>query len=151
MSDTDDTGDHLLAELQSAVEARIPVSSEMVDMIMAGYDITNLDAVTAELVGEDRAGDLAAVRDTEGATRLLMFRSDSLSFEFELGKTAPQVVGHVDPPSSGTLHLEQSDTTVTAVLDDLGRFEFSLPSSKPFRLRYESANGNSIATDWVLP
>lgn len=142
--------DELLQTLRSAAESNIPIPDSMVDMIMAGYDITNLDTNFAELVEDVSLAD-AAVRSGTVEARLLTFRLGELSFEFEIGPTAPEIVGHLDAASSGFMRFEQADHAVDVELDDHGRFEFTLRSRAPFRLRYIPADGTPVATDWILP
>ena len=153
MSDED-----LLVELRNAVDANLPVPDAMAGMIMAGYDITNLDASVAELIEDTRVGEVAGVRSGATAsddTRLVTFQHDDLVFELEIGPEAPQIVGHVEGGGAGTVRFEQPAAPAPpdpVVLDDLGSFEFIVGSSRPFRLRYEPAAGDApIVTDWLLP
>ncbi len=153
MSDwrNDLSDDQLVELLRATVDDRAAAPASMLDMIMAGYDITNVDAFLAEVVEDVQLTEAAGLRATDGATRLITCGSDDLRFEFELRPIAPQVVGHLDPVVAGTLHLEQAEHAQAAELGDGADFEFTLRSSKPFRLRHRAADGTSVATEWILP
>jgi hypothetical protein len=153
VSDQNDAADDaLLAGLRAAFESNVPVPPSMVDMIMAGYDITNIDAHIAELVEESQLADNAGVRSTPLAdSRLLVFEFGEVRFDFELRSEAPQIIGHVDGATDGTIHLEQAESSERAPLDQNGAFEFVTRSGAPFRLRLELPVGKPIATEWILP
>ena len=146
------TDDELLELLRDAVNDRSEPKASMVDMIMAGYDITNADASLAQLIDDTQLNELASIRSsTDTAHRLLGFAGNSISFEFELRSTEPHIVGHVEGATGGTIHLEQLAGSQSTELDTLGQFEFSLRSQSPFRLRFSEPNGPSTATEWILP
>lgn len=141
----------LIDLLRDAVEERTRPSDGMVDMIMTGYDITNADASLARLVDDSRLDQVASVRSGSSTVRLLSFSAAGIDFEFELRPTEPRIVGHIDGADGGVIHLEQVDRIESLELDELGTFEFTLHSEAPFRLRHESVDGTSTATEWILP
>ena len=155
-----DLNDETLMDLlKEAIDERATPSESMVDMIMAGYDITNADSSLAQLTDDIRLDQMAGVRATATDTRLLTFDAgsdtgagaDRVTFEFELCADDSQIVGHVEPCDGGRIHLEQAAGSVTDTLDATGQFDLALPSTAPFRLRYEPASGQSTATEWILP
>ena len=128
-----------------------PPPGNMVDMIMTGYDITNVDARLAELVEDTAVDEPVGVRSTALGARLLTCQYGDTAFEFEIGTDAPHIIGHLEPPQPGRMRFEQGDGSTTIDLDDLARYEFTLTSTAPFRLVYLPPNGTPIATDWILP
>lgn len=153
MSDWRDdlTEEELLDLLQSAVEERATPADSMVDMIMTGYDITNVDAQLAELVEDVRLTELESIRADNSLVRLVSFASGDLRFEFEIRPDAPEISGHLEPVMPGSLTLEQAASRQTIELGSLAEFEFSLTSTAPFRLRYQPPSGRTIVTEWILP
>jgi hypothetical protein len=154
--------DELLDEVRAALGSKLPVPDAMVELIMTGYDITNLDSHLAELVEDTLLSEAAGVRSSAAAlpsseTRLLTFRYGEVTIEVELGPVAPHLVGHVDDaeapdgPEGGSIHLDQAGRVASADLDDLGAFELTVTSGRPFRLRYQPPSGDPVVTDWLLP
>ena len=137
--------------LREGADTFAPVPEGFTDMVMTGWDIVNVDAVVAQLVEDTALVAVEGVRTDELGARLLTFRSEGVTFEFEIGPEAPHIVGTIDPPQPGAVVLEQAEDAVTVDLDEGGRFAFELLGAGPFRLRFVSAGGEAYVTDWVIP
>lgn len=148
MTPSDD--DAILRQLKREVDDRLRPSTSMVEMIMTGYDITNLDAHLAELVA-DMGLEAAEVRSSERQPRLITCSTGLVTFEFEVQSASPHVIGHLDAPGPGSLAIDQAGHSEQQDLDELAAFEFSLPTLAPFRLRFQPSTGLPTVTDWILP
>ncbi|MEM7275942.1 MAG: hypothetical protein AAF547_22895 [Actinomycetota bacterium] len=151
-----DGDDRLLEELRVALTTEDQTGANRapqpppVDMLMAGYDIVMADTVEAALTNDSAVDQVAAVRSDLAGARLLSFEADGLTVDVELD--GGRIVGHIDPPRPGTVHLDQptaATPTDPVEPDDLGGFEFELASSGSFRLRFVDDAGAATATAWV--
>lgn len=153
-----DDDEQLAEELAVALQSD-PPSADGVAMVMAGYDIVMTDTLEAELILDSATDELAAVRSAsptvgsvDGA-RMITFADPTGELEIEFEVVDGRIVGHVDPPSGGTVRLEQpsnrSEMVAECEPDDLGSFDFYLRSPGTFRLRYVDADGRSMATGWI--
>jgi hypothetical protein len=144
--------EQLLEELGLALAEEGP-NPDRVDMLMAGYDIVMADTLEAALVHDSATDELAAVRSESASARMMTFEGEGFEFEFEV--VDGRVVGAIDPPESGVIHLEQPTSssdgplTTQVEVDDLGAFEFPLRRPGTFRLRFVAADGRSVATAWI--
>ena len=143
--------EELLDQLRSAQDRQLPVPENMIDLIMTGYDISNIDAAVAALVEDASLAEAGAVRDDDSDLRLLSFEHADLSIECEVRGVDRRVLGHVDAGGPGSLHLDDVEGSETTALDELGGFEFVLRSSRAFRLRWEPEDGGTVVTEWVVP
>jgi hypothetical protein len=150
MSSWFDDDDRLAEELASALDGERPPVDQAA-MLMAGYDIVMTDTAEASLVHDSAVDEIAAVRSDEAGARMLAYAGDDVEIELEV--VEGRIVGHVDPPTGGTVALDQptiaGPATTEVEVDELGAFEFELRHGGSFRLRYTDASGRSIATGWV--
>ncbi|MGH1492766.1 MAG: hypothetical protein ACRBK7_25795 [Acidimicrobiales bacterium] len=141
--------DQLLEELALARLDDAP-SPDAAEMIMVGYDIVMTDTAEAALIHDSAAEELAGVRSTEVAARMLSYSQGEFEIEFELAEG--RIVGHIEPPPTGVVYLEQptaSPAVAETTCDDLGGFEFPLEHPATFRLRFVNQSGDSVATGWI--
>lgn len=138
----------LMEELRSALVEDAPPAP--LGMLMAGYEIVMADTVPATLVHDSAVDEVAAVRSGLADARLLTFEADGLAVEFELH--GGRIIGHIDPPRPGVMHLDQPTETEgrdPVTPDDLGAFEFDLRAPGSFRLRFVDDAGVATSTGWV--
>ena len=145
------TDEELLDKLRRSFVEDTPTPDNMVDMIMTGYDITNIDAHVAELTEDTAVDEPVGVRSAALGARLMTFEHGDLAIEFEIGPEAPQIVGHLEPPRPGRIRFEQPPQSETVELDGMARYQFTLATTTPFRLLYLPPAGTPIATAWILP
>lgn len=142
--------DQLLEELRVA-RGEDRSGEDQVELVMVGYDIVMADTVEAALVHDSAVDAMAGVRSDEAGARMLTFAAEGVEIEFEL--VGGRIVGHIDPPGDGVVHLEQPTSTGPAVIDatpdELGAFEFALRLPTTFRLRFVDSAGRSVATGWI--
>ncbi len=144
--------DELLELLKSAQEESLAIPPTMMDLIMTGYDITNVDTAVAALVEDTSLAGAGAVRDDGSDIRLLAFEHDGFQVEFELRGQDGRLLGHIDAEDPGLLHLHQlGHDEMPVTLDQLSGFEITLTSGKPFRLRWQPELGDAVVTDWLIP
>jgi hypothetical protein len=151
MSRRDDHAPDPLEEtLRDALGYRDAPDPETIEMIMTGYDIAGMEVVAAELIHDSAlVADGVAVRDGEPEVRTMTAEGGGVRFEFEIRPEAPHVVGRLIPPSPGEMHLDQLGNPLAQTLDASAGFEFTLLPGSPFRLRFVTDDGVTIATDWV--
>lgn len=154
-----DDDDRLAEELAQALRSDAP-GPDGAAMVIAGYDIVMADTIEADLLHDSATDELAAVRSGPTEVRMLTYALPGdedgdgpadLEIEFEV--VDGRVIGHVEPPSGGHVHLEQpsnpSRMVSSVAPDEQGSFEFVLRSPATFRLRYLDEAGRSVATGWL--
>ena len=138
--------------LREVLDEESRLSEGFVDLVMAGYDLALADDIVAELTQDTDMGiGMAPVRSPDVGSRLITFRAPEFRFVFEIAGDPIEVAGSIEPPMPGIIVFEQAGHSSTAQLAELGEFEFRLPATTPFRLRYIGASGVSVSTDWILP
>lgn len=150
MSNAQSEDDQLLAELGEALVADAQ-SAEREAMLMVGYDMVMDDGIEAKLVHDTLNADLAPVRSAEpsdqaAGTRHVVFATSEVEIEVEI--TEDRLLGHIDPPQPGVVHVEFVGGSVTTTPDDLGAFETDVPRTT-FRIRLAIESSDAIITGWV--
>lgn len=141
----------LLAQLREAFGFDEPSSPETIEMIMTGFDIVNIDVLLAELVHDSDIHDAPVpIRGGDAGARIVSFAGEGVRFDFEIGDTAPHIVGRVTPGTSGSIALDQVGNRQERRLDESGTFEFTITSGAPYRLRLIPERARSIATEWLI-
>lgn len=143
------TNDEFRDELRDALGYTNGVDPDLVDMILTGYDIAGLDVTVAEVTYDSFASDLVPVR-AEDMPRMLTAEGAGITIEFEISAARSGLSGQVDPPTPGKIILDQLGNAHELELHPSGSFAFDL-NSGPFRLRLVTADGDSIATEWLEP
>ena len=143
--------EHSLAQLRDVLGFTDAVSAESIEMIMTGYDITNIDVLIAELVHDSDVHDTPVpVRGGDAGARMVSFAGEGVRFDFEVGDTAPHIVGRITPVAPGSIALDQVGNAHEESLDESGTFEFTITTGTPYRLRFTPEGGPSIATEWLI-
>jgi hypothetical protein len=152
MSEREWDEETLLAELASALSddpaARPPASLALEKALFTWHSI---DAELATITFDSMTGSAALLVRTETAVlRTMTFQSPSLTVE--LGLTPNGLVGQVVPPGPGTARVRTTDGTGEPVeINDLGCFVIDVKPTARFRVVCETADGVSVATDWITP
>lgn len=139
--------DDLLArEVGAVLHRSSPMPSSIVAAARGALAWRTVDADLAVLRADSLLEATAGVRG--GADRQLTFESDTVSVEVDVLDGGRRIVGQVVPPQSGAVDLEGPRATSAARADDLGQFSLDVWNG-PARLRFSSADGRSVVTDWV--
>lgn len=150
MNDPMNADERLLGVLRSSLRMPGDGSEDLVEMVMTGYDLTVSSGVTAFVSEDTGVTGLAPVRSADAAEpRFITCEAAGLTFEFEIDGSA--VIGAIDPPRAGRVCLQQPDAVADTQVTRSGSFEVSLRGTSPFRLVFEAEDGETIATEWVLP
>lgn len=149
MTSNDKNDDQTMDLLRDALGYTDSADEETVDMIMTGFDIVGLDAVTAEILFDSAVTSAGVpVRDSDDGVRLLTASGGGLDFELEVRETSSQLVGRVTPHLDAEILLDQLGNEQSSEIDAAGMFEFELGKG-PFRLRLTQRDGTVVATDWI--
>ena len=141
----------LVAQLREAFGFDEQPSPEVIEMIMTGFDIVNIDVLIAELVHDSAIHDEPIpVRGGDAGARMVSFAGEGIRFDFEIGDDDPQIVGRLTPASPGSIALDQVGNRQEELLDESGTFEFTITPGSPYRLRFMPESGPSIATEWLI-
>ena len=143
----DEFGEELRDDLREAVAAATQPSEAFIDLVMSGYDLTTDDVDVAELVFDSATAEVA-IRAAELDTRLLRFDFGETSIEVEV-RDDSYVIGTIEP-APGALRLEQDGGSQELELDG-PRFEVSVTSLSPLRLKVQTTDGEWFATEWIIP
>lgn len=147
---TPEERDILEARLRELAGLHDPVPAEVTIAAEAALAMRSLDAELADLAYDSFFDEslLAGVRGS--GTRQLSFEASGLSVEVEVATgERPRLVGQVVPAQSGTVELRHAGGTITAPVDDLGRFAATLPAG-PFSIRCPGgADRPAVETAWV--
>jgi len=81
---------------------------------------------------------------------MVSFAGEGVRFDFEIGDSAPQIVGRLTPAQEGTIALDQVGIQQGETLNETGTFEFTIVAGSPYRLRFTAADGPSIAIEWLI-
>jgi hypothetical protein len=111
----------------------------------------SLDRELAQLL-ETSPGELVGTRGTAEPSTVLRFEVADGSVAVEVSLAPGRLVGQVIAGPIAEVVLERlSGPSTTATVDDLGRFEFERPGTRPARLALRGARPEPVATDWFLP
>lgn len=143
----------LLAELGRAGQLD-PVPPEVTAAAKSSFAWYTMDAELAELVydsSEDSQA-LAGVRSSS-SMRLLTFESPALTVEVEASADGSRrrLLGQLVPPQPGRVDVRHLEGSLSAEVDDVGRFAVEDVPPGPVSLHCQGS-GQSVAvtTDWVV-
>lgn len=123
---------------------------DTVDMVMTGYDIVNLQVITAALTYDSDLDEaLVSVRDDAAGMRSITAEGGGYVLDLDIRTEAPELIGRIRPIAQGEIALDQSGNHQSIELEEHGSFEFGLRAGQPFRLRFIPTDGESVATDWI--
>jgi hypothetical protein len=146
------TDDALLGWLGRLAEDIDPVPAEVCQSASAAFALRDLDAELAELVDDSlaRPDALAGVRG-DADTRMLFFQAGEVGFELQVTRlgTRYAVLGQLVGGWAAEAQVQSPDRTRTAVIDELGRFDFEVPRG-PCRLSLVRPGRPPVTTDWLL-
>jgi hypothetical protein len=149
---TGPTDEALLGWLGRLAEDVDPVPAEVYRSASAAFALRDLDAELAELVDDSQAQSDALAGVRGGAdTRLLFFRAGELGFELQVTRVGERcaVLGQLVGGWAAEAQVQAPDYAKTAVIDELGRFDFEVPPG-PCRLNLVRPGRLPVTTDWLL-
>jgi hypothetical protein len=138
--------DLLAAELASVLRGRDPMPSSVATAARGAFAWRTIDADLAVLSVDSLLEATAGMRGS--GDRQLTFEAERLSLEVDVIDGGRRVVGQVVPPQQGEVELEGPHTRSSATTDHLGQFTLSVWNG-PARIRFRSAAGSAVVTDWV--
>jgi hypothetical protein len=154
----DDPDEALLDELRALTGRVDPTPEFVVAAAKASFTWRTIDDELAELaeltydsaLEEEPAG---AVRGPDGP-RMLTFEARDITIELEVTATGEQrsIVGQLVPPAAGTVEIRHPGETLTAEVDELGRFSVDGVDQGPASLRLHrraTPDAAPVATDWL--
>jgi hypothetical protein len=140
--------DHLLAELDRALDALDPVPADAAALARSVIELGRADEELAELVF-DSLEDAAAMRHAGVMeARALGFVAGGYRLDLELLDEGGVVLGQLDPARPAQVDLETASGVQRGPADDLGRFRFR-EARGPLRLRVTIDAGAVILTPWI--
>ena len=128
-----------------------PPPAEVVAASRAAFAWRSIDAELAELAYDSWLDDrpLAGVRRA-GGPRQLTFEAPGLSVEVELvDGDQRKMVGQLVPPGPGAVEVRHAEGSLTAAVDELGRFVVESLPAGPVSLRCRPGGTRIVDTDWV--
>ncbi len=141
--------DELLELLGQALRVADPVPEHVLNAARAAWTWRTIDQELAELVF-DSATELSGVR-SEDTARQLTFRAPGAEIEvMVVDPTTRRIVGQLVPPQEATVRLTGGGRQQEPTTDHLGRFSFDDVPPGPVRLTVQSADGSTVATEWML-
>jgi hypothetical protein len=155
MSERRDTpatwSDDELEQHLRAIAAEVdPVPELLLEQARAAYTLRDLDAELAELVLDSDVDEGAALVRGGDDLRILSFRAEQLSVELEVSRTGGRwSLRGLAVGATGTVDVETSEGTVTAALDDRGRFTADDLAPGSLRLHLTAEGGARVTTSWV--
>ena len=141
----------LLAELRRVLEIVDPVPPSVVELGKAAYALRSLDDELMLLV-ELAAEPAGAVRSA-ATSRMHFFELGPVSIDIDVRTSGDEVsvVGVVvdaDGVDGARVTVSTPSSSVTAEIDDAGRFEVSNLSSGLLRITLDRASGGRAVTPW---
>lgn len=137
----------LLDELRDALEPIDLVPSPVLNAAKGVFAWSDFDAELAALVSDSRQ--LAGVRSTAPAIRLLAFEGSGVTIDFEVLAAEHRIVGQIAPAEPATIIVIHSGGAIELVADDFGRFSAGPIDAGPLRLSVRTGRGR-VVTEVVM-
>ncbi len=145
----DRSDDDLMGELKEALEEARSVPPDLLEAAKAAFTWRTVDEELEMLaLSYDSAmADTALVRSVGSPERMLVFESEDLTMEIEVGEEV--LMGQVVPTRPGRAILEDPQGTLQETeADDGGFFLFRRPTTSPVRVKW-IAGETRVVTAWV--
>jgi len=145
----DRSDDDLMGELKEALEEARSVPPDLLEAAKAAFTWRTVDEELEMLaLSYDSAmADTALVRGVGSPERMLVFESEDLTMEIEVGEEV--LMGQVVPTRPGRAILEDPQGTLQETeADDGGFFLFRRPTTSPLRVKW-TAGETRVVTAWV--
>ena len=142
--------DEGLEELITAgLSATDPVPESALEAAKAAFTWRTIDAELAELVFDSAESGLVGVRGE--AARQVTFRAPGVEIEvMVVDDDARRIVGQLVPPQQATVELHAHGKVREQGTDSLGRFTFEGIIPGPVKLTVQTADGGTVATEWLM-
>jgi len=145
--------ERIVDELRAAAGTHDPVPAGVRAAAAATFTWRTIDAELAELTYDSaEASELAGVRGASDV-RLVTFEGAGVAVDLEVTvePDGRRLEGQLIPPLAGAIEVQHGAGTLTAAVDDVGRFSFSGIEAGPLRLRVTSAIGDRVpvTTSWI--
>jgi len=142
--------DELEQRLRAVATEVDPVPELVLEQARAAYTLRDLDAELAELVLDSDVDTGAALVRGDDDLRMLAFRSDRLSVELEVSRTGGRwSLRGLTVGATGAVDIETTEGTVSAALDERGRFATDDLAPGSLRLHLTAEDGSRVTTSWV--
>lgn len=127
--------DPLLDTVRDAWQRWDPLPEDLVDTVLVGLALDDLDAQYELLTLVTRNTDLAGARAVADERVLIEFRADGLSVLVRVSHhgSGRRLDGWVTPATGGTVGITHGERTTTVPIDGNGRFD--LPDARPGLVR----------------
>jgi hypothetical protein len=145
----DRSDDDLMGELKEALEEARSVPPDLAEAAKAAFTWRTVDEELEMLtLSYDSAmADTALVRGAGSPERMLVFESEDLTMELEVGDEV--LMGQVVPTGPGRAILQDPQGTLQETeADDGGFFLFRRPTTSPIRVKWVSGE-TGMVTEWV--
>jgi hypothetical protein len=145
----DRSDDDLMGELKEALEEARSVPPDLLEAAKAAFTWRTVDEELEMLaLSYDSAmADTALVRGVGSPERMLVFESEDLTMEIEVGEEV--LMGQVVPTWPGRAILEDPQGPLQETeADDGGFFLFRRPTTSPVRVKW-IAGETRVVTAWV--
>ena len=141
---TDDTLTVALAEALDVCE--VP-SDDMVRRACGLFALRDFDAKLLTLLTDSMEGRALTMRSGESMSRVLTYRSESLTVDVVLHASGTRTLtGQIDPVQPATVEMITTEETVAIELDHHGRFHLSPVPDGAFRVLAVCADGGRFIT-----